>query len=72
MVNSNLGYLIHLNNPTNRINTHTMRYQVKIGDKPYFRTNDKQQALAAVAKVLNKGHGDVYLHGGRIGKWWSE
>jgi len=49
-----------------------MRYQVIIGDKPYFRTNDKQQALAAVTKVLNKGHGDVYLHGGRIGKWWSE
>ena len=45
-----------------------MKYYVMIGDK----TNDKQQALAAVAKVFNKGHEDVYLHGGRIGKWWSE
>ena len=43
-----------------------------IGDKPYFRTNDKQQALAVVTKVFNKGHEDVYLHGGRIRKWWSE
>tara|TARA_Y100000389_G_C17223964_1_gene394712 strand:- start:327 stop:476 length:150 start_codon:yes stop_codon:yes gene_type:complete len=49
-----------------------MRYQVKIGDKPYFRTNDKQSALAAVSKLFNKGHEDIYLHGGRIGKWWSE
>jgi len=49
-----------------------MRYQVTIGDKPYFRTNDKQQALAAVVKVCNKGHENVFLHGGRIGKWWSE
>ena len=49
-----------------------MRYQVTIGDKPYFRTNDKQQALAAVAKVCNKRHENVFLHGGRIGKWWSE
>ena len=49
-----------------------MKYYVMIGDKPYYRTNDKQQALAAVTKVFNKGHEDVYLHGGRIGKWWSE
>ena len=49
-----------------------MKYQIIIGDKKYFRTNDKQQALAAVAQSFNKGHDDVYLLGGRIGKWWSE
>ena len=49
-----------------------MRYQVIIGDKKYYRTNDKQQALATISNVFNKGHEDVYLHGGRIGKWWSE
>ena len=49
-----------------------MKYQIIIGDKKYYRTNDKQQALAAVAKVCNKGHENVFLHGGRIGKWWSE
>jgi hypothetical protein len=43
-----------------------------IGDKKYYRTNDKQQALATVTNVFNKGYEDVYLHGGRIGKWWSK
>ena len=49
-----------------------MKYYIMIGRKPYYKTNEKQSALAAVSKLFNKGHEDVYFHGGRIGKWWSE
>ena len=32
-----------------------MKYYVMIGRKPYYKTNEKQSALAAVSKLFNKG-----------------
>ena len=48
-----------------------MIYYIKIKDEVVHRTNDFKEALKIVAKIFRDGHEEVYLHGGRIGKWWN-
>jgi len=47
------------------------KYHIKIKDKVVHRTNDMKKALQVIAKIFRDGHGEVSLHGGRLGKWWK-
>jgi len=49
-----------------------MNYYIKIGEEVVFRTVELKDALRTLSEIFQKGHTDVYLHGGRIGKWWNE
>ena len=49
-----------------------MTYRIKIKDKVVHKTNDKKKALQVIAKIFRDGHGEVFLHGGKIGKWWNK
>lgn len=42
---------------------------VKIGQKVVFKTNNIKEALKVVADIFRKGHDDVSLNGGKIGRW---
>ena len=42
---------------------------VKIGQKIVFKTNNMKEALKVIADIFRKGHDDVSLHGGKIGRW---
>lgn len=42
---------------------------VKIKQKVVFKTKEMKQALKVVADIFRKGHDDVSLHGGKIGRW---
>ena len=44
---------------------------IKIKDKVVYKTNNMKDALRTIAKIFRDGHEDVYLSGGRIGKWWN-
>ena len=46
-------------------------YHIKIKDKVVHRTDNIKKALRVIAKIFRDGHGEVSLHGGRIGKWRS-
>ena len=46
-----------------------MTYCIKIKDKVVRRTNDKKKALGVITKIFRDGHGEVFLYGGKIGKW---
>jgi len=48
-----------------------MMYHIKIKDKVAHRTDNMKEALKIVAAIFRDGHEEVYLHGGRIGKWWN-
>ena len=45
------------------------KYHIKIKDKVVHRTDDMKKALRVISQVFRKGHEDVSLHGGKIGKW---
>ena len=45
------------------------KYHIKIKDKVVHRTDDKKKALQVITKIFRDGHGEVSLHGGKIGKW---
>ena len=49
-----------------------VRYHIKINNKVVHKTNDKKNALQIIAKIFRDGHEEVFLHGGRIGKWWKK
>ncbi len=49
-----------------------MTYRIKIKDKLVHKTNDKKKALSVIAKIFRDGHGEISLHGGKIGKWWNK
>lgn len=49
-----------------------MNYYIKIKEEVVFRTDKLQDALKTISEAFQKGHTDVYLHGGRLGKWWNE
>ena len=42
---------------------------VKIEQKIVFKTKNLKEALKVVADIFRKGHDDVSLYGGRLGKW---
>ncbi len=42
---------------------------VKIKQKVVFKTKELKEALKVVADIFRKGHDDVSLHGGKIGRW---
>ena len=42
---------------------------VKIKQKVVFKTKEMKEALKVVADIFRKGHDDVSLHGGKIGRW---
>ena len=48
-----------------------MMYYIKIKDEVVHRTDNMKEAFKIVAKIFRDGHEEVYLHGGRIGKWWN-
>jgi len=48
------------------------KYHIKIKDKVVHRTDDKKKTLQVIAKIFRDGHGEVSLHGGRLGKWWNK
>ena len=41
---------------------------VKLRDKTIHRTDNMSEALRVVGTLFKKGHIDIYLCGGRIGK----
>ena len=45
------------------------KYHIKIKDKVVYRTDDMKKVLQVIAKIFRDGHGEVSLHGGRLGKW---
>ena len=45
------------------------KYHIKIKNKVVHRTDEKKKALQVIAKIFRDGHGEVSLHGGRLGKW---
>jgi hypothetical protein len=48
-----------------------MKYHIKIKDTVVYRTPDFHDALKTISNIFRDGHTDVYLHGGKIGKWWN-
>ena len=46
-------------------------YYIKIKDEVVHKTDSMKKALKIVTKIFRDGHKEVYLHGGRIGKWWK-
>ena len=48
------------------------KYHIKIKDKVVHRTDEKKKTLQVIAKIFRDGHGEVSLHGGRLGKWWNK
>ena len=48
------------------------KYHIKIKNKVVHRTDEKKKALQVIAKIFRDGHGEVSLHGGRLGKWWNK
>ena len=47
-------------------------YYIKIKDEVVHKTDSMKKALKIVTKIFRDGHKEVYLHGGRIGKWWNK
>ena len=45
------------------------KYNIKIKNKVVHRTDNMKKALQVIAKIFRDGHGEVSLHGGRLGKW---
>ena len=45
------------------------KYHIKIKDKIVHRTDNMKKALSVIGQIFRNGHGEVSLHGGRIGKW---
>ena len=45
------------------------KYHIKIKDKIVHRTDDRKKALQIIGQIFRDGHGEVSLHGGKIGKW---
>ena len=48
------------------------KYHIKIKDKVVHKTDEKKKALQVITKIFRDGHGEVSLHGGRLGKWWNK
>jgi hypothetical protein len=48
------------------------KYHIKIKNKVVHRTDNMKKALQVVGQIFRKGHEDVSLHGGRLGKWWNK
>ena len=48
------------------------KYHIKIKDKVVHRTDDMKKALQVIAKIFRDGHVEVFLYGGRLGKWWNK
>ena len=48
------------------------KYHIKIKDKVVQRTDEMKKALQVITKIFRDGHGEVSLHGGRLGKWWNK
>ena len=45
------------------------KYHIKIKNKVVHRTDNMKKALQVVVQIFRKGHEDVSLYGGKIGKW---
>ena len=45
------------------------KYHIKIKNKVVHRTDNMKKALQIITKIFHDGHGEVSLHGGKIGKW---
>ena len=47
------------------------KYHIKIKNKVVHKTDNMKKALQIVGQIFRDGHGEVSLHGGKIGKWWK-
>ena len=45
------------------------KYHIKIKNKVVHKTDNMKKALQVVGQIFRDGHGEVSLHGGKIGKW---
>jgi hypothetical protein len=48
------------------------KYHIKVKDKVVHRTDNIKEVMKVTAAVFRDGQEEVFLHGGRIGKWWNE
>tara|TARA_B100000586_G_scaffold5658_1_gene3848 strand:+ start:115 stop:330 length:216 start_codon:yes stop_codon:yes gene_type:complete len=46
-----------------------MTYNIKIGQKQVYSTNNLKEAFQMVKELFRKGETDIYLYGGRLGNW---
>lgn len=46
-----------------------MKFRIRIDDKLIHRTDNLKEALKVVAELFRKGHTEVFLDGGKLGKW---
>tara|TARA_Y100000034_G_scaffold8170_1_gene8961 strand:- start:651 stop:866 length:216 start_codon:yes stop_codon:yes gene_type:complete len=46
-----------------------MTYNIKIGQKQVYSTNNLKEAFQMVKELFRKGKTDIYLYGGRLGNW---
>ena len=45
------------------------KFHIKIKNKVVHRSDDMKKALRVIGQIFRNGHGEVSLHGGRIGNW---
>ena len=45
------------------------KYHIKVKDKVVHKTDNMKKALRVIGQIFRDGHGEISLHGGRIGKW---
>ena len=45
------------------------KYHIKIKNKVIHKTDNMKKALRVIGQIFRDGHGEISLHGGRIGKW---
>lgn len=42
---------------------------IKVNDKCIAKTDNIKDALKIIKDLFNRGYDDIYVYGGRIGKW---
>ena len=48
-----------------------MKYsiKIKIKNEVVHKTDNMKEALKIVGQIFRDGHEEVFLHGGRLGRW---
>ena len=42
---------------------------IRVNDKSIAKTDNIKDALKIIKDLFNRGYDDIYVYGGRIGKW---
>ena len=45
------------------------KYHIKIKDKVVHKTDNMKEALKIIGKIFRDGHEEVFLYGGKLGRW---